>query len=314
MKWTVHGERVIYDSPWMRLALTDIETVIKIIRGSEDTAEACAKLIARFKLSEVQANYNPALGFTLRNGYRRFAPEVRFQPRPRTPRGRTRFNVQQYQFAVQGDVQYVTATGDPLIRQWDFTVFQANLQSQEQLQVHIIPTYEKLDRPFTLGYGIGQSAVLPRGTEASYNRFRVQLRTADRRKVAVTTNVETGSFYTGSRDQLSFDVGIRPRRGVVLYLYGEWNKLDLAQKQFTTKLYRAVLDTQFNPWVQLSNNIQYDSVSQVMGWQSRFRWILKPGNDLYVVYNHNWLDDPVRDRFITLDRRASSKVLYTFRY
>ena len=25
MKWTVHGERVIYDSPWVRLALTDIE-------------------------------------------------------------------------------------------------------------------------------------------------------------------------------------------------------------------------------------------------------------------------------------------------
>lgn len=25
MKWTVHGERVIYDSAWMRLALTDIE-------------------------------------------------------------------------------------------------------------------------------------------------------------------------------------------------------------------------------------------------------------------------------------------------
>lgn len=25
MQWTVHGERVIYDSPWVRLALTDIE-------------------------------------------------------------------------------------------------------------------------------------------------------------------------------------------------------------------------------------------------------------------------------------------------
>ncbi len=25
MRWTVHGERLIYDSPWMRLALTDIE-------------------------------------------------------------------------------------------------------------------------------------------------------------------------------------------------------------------------------------------------------------------------------------------------
>jgi len=25
MKWTVHGERMIYESPWVSLALTDIE-------------------------------------------------------------------------------------------------------------------------------------------------------------------------------------------------------------------------------------------------------------------------------------------------
>ena len=25
MQWIVHGERTIYDSPWVRLALTDIE-------------------------------------------------------------------------------------------------------------------------------------------------------------------------------------------------------------------------------------------------------------------------------------------------
>jgi hypothetical protein len=55
-------------------------------------------------------------------------------------------------------------------------------------------------------------------------------------------------------------------------------------------------------------------MSRVLGWQSRYRWILKPGNDLYVVYTHNWVEDPVRDRFGTLDRRAASKVLYTQRF
>ena len=41
------------------------------------------------------------------------------------------------------------------------------------------------------------------------------------------------------------------------------------------------------------NNIQYDSVSDVVGWQLRLRWTVTPGNDLFVVYTHNWLDDPV---------------------
>jgi hypothetical protein len=51
-----------------------------------------------------------------------------------------------------------------------------------------------------------------------------------------------------------------------------------------------------------------------MGWQSRFRWIIRPGNDLYVVYTHNWLEDLTLDRFVSLDRRAASKVLYTQRF
>ena len=55
------------------------------------------------------------------------------------------------------------------------------------------------------------------------------------------------------------------------------------------------------------------SVSAVLGWQSRFRWILRPGSDVYVVYTHNWLDDPL-SRFTTLDRRIASKVLYTHRF
>jgi hypothetical protein len=268
------------------------------------------RYVGRFNYREVQENYDPALGFTLRNGYRRYAPQARFQPRPRRVQGRTRFGVQQYQFGVSGDLQYLTAGNDPLLRQWDYTVFQADFQSQEQIQVHVIPTYERLDRNFTISKGV----TLPVGTDYNYARYRLQVRTAARRVFAVNATYETGSFYSGDRDQLILDTGIRPRPGVVLYLYGEWNKIALPEGRFATRLYRTILDTQFNPWVSLSNNIQYDSVSAVMGWQSRFRWIITPGNDLYVVYNHNWLDDPTLNRFTTLDRRASSKILYTYRF
>jgi len=60
--------------------------------------------------------------------------------------------------------------------------------------------------------------------------------------------------------------------------------------------------------------VQYESQSAVIGWQSRFRWIVRPGNDLYFVYIHNWLDDPLTRRTYTLDRRLSTKLLYTHRF
>jgi len=56
------------------------------------------------------------------------------------------------------------------------------------------------------------------------------------------------------------------------------------------------------------------TVSGVLGWQSRFRWIVRPGSDIYVVYTNNWQDDPIRGQFITQDRRFSTKALYTYRF
>jgi hypothetical protein len=79
-------------------------------------------------------------------------------------------------------------------------------------------------------------------------------------------------------------------------------------------VYRFTGETQFSPFITLTNNVQYDTQSSVLGWQSRFRWIIKPGSDRYIVYTHNWLDDAVLNRFATLDKRFASKALYTYRF
>ncbi len=60
--------------------------------------------------------------------------------------------------------------------------------------------------------------------------------------------------------------------------------MDLPEGSFTTRLYRLDARTQFSPWVSLTNNVQYDSESGAVGWQLRFRWIQKPGNDLFFIW------------------------------
>jgi len=109
-------------------------------------------------------------------------------------------------------------------------------------------------------------------------------------------------------------MNIRARPGVMFTLANEWNRVSLAEGRFYTRLYRGISELQFTPFISWVNNVQYDSQSAVLGWQSRFRWIVRPGSDLYFVYVHNWLDDPLQRRFASLDRRASSKALYTHRF
>jgi hypothetical protein len=167
-----------------------------------------------------------------------------------------------------------------------------------------------LENDFRINPGI----TLPSGRAYSFTRYRVLASTASRRVFAISPIVEWGGFYSGDRLRTVLELSIRARPGLIFYLSTELNRVELAEGAFRTRLYRGIAETQLNPWISLVNNVQYDTQSAVLGWQSRFRWILKPGNDLYLVYTHNWLDDPVRDRFSTLDRRAASKVIYSHRF
>ena len=122
-----------------------------------------------------------------------------------------------------------------------------------------------------------------------------------------------GTFYTGHGRKITANVGIRPRTGVLINLNNEWDRIELAEGKFSTSVLRLNANTQFSPWISVANNIQYDSVSRILGWQFRYRWILRPGNDIYFVYSHNWLDSPIGPR-TTLDRKAATKILYTHRF
>jgi hypothetical protein len=254
---------------------------------------------------EIQDNYAAAVGFTPRTGFRRIAPSLLYTHRPdRHPWIRT------IQSGIGTNLLADVVDNRLLSRELDITAINVGTHRQDSFQLHVLPTYERLDRDFTIARGI----VLPLGREFTWNRYRLQLNTAQRRVIAVSPTVEVGSFYNGTRRRLALDLNIRARPGVIVYTSGEWNSVRLDEGSFQTRLFRVVPELQFSPWVAWVNNIQYDTQSRVVGWQSRFRWILKPGNDLYVVYTHNWLDDPLRSRLYTLDRRAASKVLYTHRF
>jgi len=260
----------------------------------------------RMSFIEIQENHDPAVGFTPRSGFRGYNPVLQFSPRPRSHPWIRRLSFgADFDLRTDMDNRFVT-------RELDFKVFQMALHSRDNFEVHVTPSFDRLERDFEIHPGI----ILPVGSEYNFTRYRISLGTSQSRVLATRSHVELGKFFSGDRQEISVDLSIRPRPGVVVRLHSEWNRIRLEEGHFQTRLFRIVADTQFNPWIQLANNIQYDSVSRVVGWQSRFRWILTPGNDLYVVYLHNWQDDPLvpLNGFQTLDRSAATKFIYTHRF
>jgi hypothetical protein len=263
-------------------------------------------LEAQLEYREVQSNYDAAVGFTRRRNFRQYNPRVYYAPRPESHPLIRRFN-----FGVGGDFFVDPVTNEALDSEVDISALEVDLHSQDSFEAHIIPSYERLIEDFRIAPGM----TLPVGREYTFIRYRVQVNTAGRRLLSVRPEVEWGDFYSGDRVRLSLTSNVRPAPGILLTLATEWNKVQLAEGRFYTRLYRVVSELQFSPFMAWVNNVQYDTQTAVLGWQSRYRWIVRPGNDIYFVYNHNWVDDPLRaNRFSSMDNRLSSKLLYTYRF
>ena len=115
---------------------------------------------------------------------------------------------------------------------------------------------------------------------------------------------EDGAFYSGQRRQLTGTLSVRPHRGWLINVGGDFNEISLREGRFTTRVWLNDVNTQFNPFISLVNRLQFDTVTRQLGWQSRFRWITRPGNDIFFVYTHNWTD---RTTLQTFDRKGSIK-------
>jgi hypothetical protein len=111
--------------------------------------------------------------------------------------------------------------------------------------------------------------------------------------------------------QLELGLTWKPDAHLRLEIRTERNDVELPEGEFQTSIYELRADTNFSPDVSWANLVQYDTDSGLLGFQSRFRWILKPGNDLFLVYNRGWLDR--EEELIPYFERGSVKFQYTFR-
>ncbi len=72
----------------------------------------------------------------------------------------------------------------------------------------------------------------------------------------------------------------------------------------------------FNPDPVITNFLQYDNQSQNIGNNMRLRWTIKPGNDLFIVWNRGWqrfIQSPNNVSIIPETELLAVKIRWTFR-
>jgi hypothetical protein len=254
---------------------------------------------------EIQPAYDPAVGFTPRRNFRSWETDLRWSPRFSDHRW---FRGVQLSAGAEINLSLDNQVIDRNIR---FTPFELEFNSGDSIEFQMFRQTENLDEDFEISDGI----VLPAGGRYDWLRYQMTYDSAEQRPVSGRAEYSFGDFWDGSRRELTLDLNIRPRPGILIELSSEFNDVDLPDGSFIENVYAVDVGTQFNPWISLTNNVQYDTESRELGWQLRFRWIQKPGDDIFFIWTQNWSDEEALNRrFRTLDRRGVAKIVRTIRF
>ena len=249
---------------------------------------------------QIGDGFRPALGFAPRTGIRKMTADLGFSPRPH------RFGIRQIQLTASPSV--VTDL-DWRTESWDvFTHLpQIEFDSGEEIALQVIPTFERLAEPFEIQPGI----VIPPGSYR-WTQWQVEVSTASKRPWVVGVEMSRGGFYTGTMTQFSSEITLKPSRYLAVAAQLQLNDVSLPEGEFVAKVVSTRLDLRASTNVTWSNQVQYDTDSRLLGFQSRFRWILKPGNDIFFIVGRGWvkrLDGHYAREFDS----GSAKLQYTFR-
>jgi hypothetical protein len=255
-----------------------------------------------YSWQDIGENFDPKLGYVRRRGVRINSLTTGLAPRPHN-----RY-VRQVSFTVAVEHYYNTTHNAVESRLISVSPLGISFHGGARLSYTISHDVEQLFSSFKIHEGIQ----IPPGRYA-FVRQTFSYQGPTNRRLSYKVSYDTGGFYTGSSDQLDATLSWRQSAHVTTGLEFRQYWVRLAEGDFNTSLAILRLNYFFSSKMALTNFIQYDTDTRNMGLQSRLRWIINPGQEVYLVFNHEWREDQF-DRFEALRSDLRAKVNYTVRF
>ena len=259
-----------------------------------------------FQVHEVEENFSPAMGFASRTGARLYGGEF----------GHRRIR--------DGDVFIREVSHGIEISRWEYldTGF---IQTQE-IEIDFLGAESSSGDFMRLNYRFRKEGLLPGeqpledlgilipAGEHSFERYGGGIFSADHREWAAGLRFSNGGFFNGDLLSLEPYVAWTPSERVSFALELGYDRYDFPGQTATTRQITFENEIAFNAKLSLVTLLQYDNLSEDIGINSRLRYNLAAGQDIWFVVNHNMLRDPMDDRFHSTRSVAAAKIRYTFRY
>lgn len=223
--------------------------------------------------TEVEANFNPELGFLSRADYRRFETLILRN---------VRNDLWQRVLQLRPHVIYRGY--------WKPDGFQetgllhlhlpVDLQSGAEYGPAVNFTRDGVTEDFEIVDGV----IVPADTY-DHAEFVFRGKTDESRPLSYSVDATIGGRFGGDRMSVSQTVAYRRGETFRASLSFNYNDFDLPGGEFTANLARLRLSYSFSPKVQLQALIQYNELADTIGTNLRFSWLQSANSGLFLVYN-----------------------------
>lgn len=253
-------------------------------------------------------DYNPGVGFEVRENYMRFGNSIRYgwfagDDSPFIS----------HQVSLDGSIffnndNWSTESAD-IGPRWT-----AEWESGSSIKAGPSLFYEYLTEPFE----IFENVSVPEGRYYFYG-LEGEFNTPESSLFVSRINLEAGQFFDGYRISNSYDFSWSLSPKFKMGPYYEINRVEFDQRNddFTAHVGRLRLQYFFNNELSVSTFAQLSNASESFISNFRLRYNPREGNDLYIVYNESLNTDrfgytPVQP--LSNARTILVKYTYTFRY
>ncbi len=247
---------------------------------------------------EIEKDYDPKAGFLLRRNVRHLNPQ--FQWLPRIERG----FVRSWFTEVLVDYYETLDGGELETQRIEISPIGMRMTTEDRWRMGYVHETENLVEPFEVSPGV----VIPPG-RYEFATVEAASFTNQSRLFGLRGRISVGDFYNGTQNSGRVSFTLRLSKNLQTETRWVYNDVELPQGAFDVGLYSQLVNFTFTPNLRLNTIIQYNDHSGDLGTNIRLHWIYKPGSDLFVVYNENWMAEDLRYRQST-HRQIAVKFTY----
>ena len=235
--------------------------------------------------------FDPQIGFVRRRNMRKNFVSGRFSPRTKNSK-----RVRRY--LLTGSFNNVENRSGRLETRTVDGQLEVQRHSSDRFTSGYTRSTEFLPTPFRIAPGV----TLPVG-EYDFGSGRVSYVFGRQRNVSGTLTLDHGTFYNGHKTTVSA-TGARANTGPQISIEPsiQVNKVDLVQGSFTSKVVNTRVTFTMTPLMFASTLLQYNSLTNTVAANVRFRWEYRPGSELFLVFNEQ--RDTLAPSFPSLSNRA----------